>query len=68
MPVQNQHSRELVTAGKTSHKQQRLESPTVTLTWHASKYSSGESYHRQLGPLLLCLYDIFPTLINSLVC
>ena len=37
--VQNQHTRELICARKTSHKQkqQRPESHTVTLTWHASK-------------------------------
>ena len=37
--VQNQHTRELICTRKTSQKQkqQRPESPTVTLTWHASK-------------------------------
>ena len=29
---------------------------------------SGESYHRQLRPLLLRLCDIFQALINSLAC
>ena len=39
VPVQNQQTRELIGTWKTSHKrQQRHESPTVTLTWHASKY------------------------------
>ena len=28
----------------------------------------GESYHRWLGTLLLCLCDVFRALINSLVC
>ena len=28
----------------------------------------GESYHRQLRSLLLCLCDVFQVLINSLVC
>ena len=28
----------------------------------------GESYHRGLRTLLLCLCDVFPALINSLVC
>ena len=38
VPVQNQPTRELIGTWKTSHKQQRHESPTVTLTWYASKY------------------------------
>ena len=29
---------ELMSARTTSHKQQRLQSHTVTLIWHASKY------------------------------
>ena len=35
-----QHTRELISARKTPHKhtQQRHESSTVTLTWHACKY------------------------------
>ena len=28
----------------------------------------GESYHRQLRSLLLCLCDVFQVLISSLVC
>ena len=30
-------------------------------------HMSGESYRRRLWSLLLCLYDVFHTLINSLV-
>ena len=39
--MQNQHTRELISARKTSHKylqQQRPASPTVTLTRQAGKY------------------------------
>ena len=40
--IERQHTRELISARKASHKlmiqKQRPESPTVTLTWHASKY------------------------------
>ena len=38
--VQNQHTRQLISARKTVRQtqQQRPESPTVTLTWHACKY------------------------------
>ena len=37
---QNQHTRKLISAWMTSHKptNKRPELPTVTLTWHASKY------------------------------
>ena len=43
--MQNQQTRELIIARKTSHKQQqRLESPTVTVTWHASKYKVHEQH------------------------
>ena len=31
-------------------------------------HTPGESYHRQLRSLLLCLCDAFRALINSLVC
>ena len=36
----SQHTRELISTGKTTHEHsnKRPESPTVTLTWHASKY------------------------------
>ena len=37
LKFQNQQTRELISARTTSHKR-RPESPTVTLTWHASKY------------------------------
>ena len=37
--ARNQHTRELISARKTSHKHSNKDSsPTVILTWHASKY------------------------------
>ena len=37
--IQDQHKQEVISAQKMSHKkQQRPESPMVTLTWHACKY------------------------------
>ena len=38
MHSSNQHTRELISARKTSQKQQRPESPILILTWYASKY------------------------------
>ena len=38
--MQHQHTRELISVPRKSHKRnnKRPESPTVTLTWHACKY------------------------------
>ena len=47
--VWNQHTKELISAlRKTSHEQQqqRLQSPTVTLTWHVSKYKLHKLHQR----------------------
>ena len=66
--MQNQHTRELISEKKkiTQAQQQRPESPTVTLTWHASKYKVHKLHQRRLDrSLLLCLCDIFQALINS---
>ena len=42
-----QQTRRLISTWKTSNKQQqRLESPTLTLTWHASKYKVHNLHQR----------------------
>ena len=47
---------------------QRPESPTVTHTWHASKYKVHKLRQRYILFIkLLCLCDVFRALINSLV-
>ena len=47
--VQNQHKEDFISTSKMSHIwQQRPESPTVTLTWHASKY---KVHGKKLGVL-----------------
>ena len=40
--------------------------PLVEFMYLVSTCMPGESYRKQLGPLLLCLHDIFWVLINSL--
>ena len=52
--VQNQYTRELIRAQKMSYKQ-RPESPTVTLTWHASKYKGFKSTSG--GVYVPCIYS-----------
>ena len=42
--------------------------PLVEFMYLVSTRMPGESYHRQLGSLLLCLCDVFRALINPLVC
>ena len=47
--MQNQHTRELISARKTDvtqTQQQRPELPAVTLTWHASKYKAHKLHQR----------------------
>ena len=48
--VQNQHTRELISAQKTSHKHdnKRPESPTVTLAWHACKCKVHKLHQRYI--------------------
>ena len=47
---------------------QRPGSPTVTHTWHASKYKVHKLHQRYILFIkLLCLCDVFRALINSLV-
>ena len=49
----NQRTRELICARKTSQQrrqQQRPQYPTVTLTWHASKYKVHKLHQRILSP------------------
>jgi len=43
--MQNQHTRELVSAQNTQ-VQQRPKSPTVTLTWHVCKYKVHKLHQR----------------------
>ena len=75
--AQNQHTRELISTRKMSHKH-----INKTLTWHVCHEDvplvefmylvftriPGESYRWWLGSLLLHLCDVFRVLINSLVC
>ena len=44
----------LISARETSYKQQRHESPTVTLTWHACKYKVYKHHQRYI------LFSSFP--------
>ena len=48
--MQNQQTRELISAPKdvTQAQQQRPESPTVTLTWHASKHEVRKLHQRYI--------------------
>ena len=56
----NQHSKDVIQA-----HQQRPESPTVTLTWHACEYKV-HKLHRVFADVLL--YDVSQVPTNSLVC
>ena len=54
--TENQQTRELISTQKMSHKQQRPESPTVTLTWHASKYRVHKLLLRYIFWWSLCTF------------
>ena len=58
--LMNQHTRELIRAQK--------DTPLVEFTYLVVTRIPGESYHRQLRSLLLCLCDVSRALINSLAC
>ena len=47
-PVPDQQTKELINARKTQTQQQRSESLTVTLTWHASKYKVHKLHQRYI--------------------
>ena len=69
--VQNQHTMELISARKMSHKnkQQRPEDVPLVESMHlVLTRMPCESYRRRLRSLLLCLCGVFRALINSLVC
>ena len=61
---------EIINTQKTSHVFTRMPGEWVTrkMSHLVFTCTPGESYHRQLGFLLLSLWDIFQVLINSLVC
>ena len=50
----NRHTRELISVTQT--QQPRPESPTVTLTWHASKYEVHELHLRYILRSLLFVF------------
>ena len=63
--VKNQHTRALISRSKnvTQTQQQRPESPTVTRTWHASKYKVRKLHQRDnlwwnLCPSVPCIYSL----------
>ena len=78
--VQNQHTRELISAQKTSHKHNnkdpsRLKGASFFEDVHLVEFMRlvftrmpGESYRRQLRSLLLGYCDVCRALIISLVC
>ena len=71
--MQNQHTRELISARETSHKHNNNDKcaedvPLVEFIYLVFTRMPGESYRKQLLSLLFCLCDIFQALINSLVC
>ena len=59
----NQHTRELISARKTSHKHKRPESPTVTLTWHACKYKVHTFHQRYMHFFFFYIGLVFIILI-----
>ena len=44
---------EVFCSGRCFHQQQRVESPTVTATWHASKYTVHELHQKYIRSVLL---------------
>ena len=70
--MQNQHTRELISARETSHKHNNKDKcaedvPLVEFISLVFTRTPGESDCKQLLSSLLCLCDIFQALINSLV-
>ena len=61
--MQNQHTRELISAQNTYE-----DVPLVEFMYLVFTHKPGESYCRWLRSLLLYLCYIFCTMINSLVC
>ena len=69
--VKNQHTRELISTWKNSHKHSNKDpppppqSPTVTLTWHANRYKVHKLHQRYIWwslctlYLLSCIYLVF---------
>ena len=68
--VKNQHTRELISTWKNSHKHSNKDppppqSPTVTLTWHANRYKVHKLHQRYIWwslctlHLLSCIYLVF---------
>ena len=67
--MQNQHTRELICARKTSHENNNKEDePVVEFMSFVFTGMPGKSYRRRLRSLLLCLCDVFLAQINSIVC
>ena len=67
------HTRELISARKTSHKHNnkdpsREDLPMVEFMYLVFTCMQGESYRMRLRSLLLCSCDVFRALINSIVC
>ena len=68
--MQNQPTRELISAWKMSYKHSNKD---LSCLWYSHlaclvfTRMPGESCHRQLSSLLLCLYDVFWVLINFFV-
>jgi len=48
VPVQYQHTRELISAQKTSHKHNKDRSRLQQLTWHANKYKVHKLHQRYI--------------------
>ena len=77
--MQHQHARELINAGKTSHKHKNKDLNRSKVTLYPEDASvvklmylvftciPGESYRRRLRSLLYLCY-VFRALISSLVC
>ena len=69
--LHNQHTMELISTRKKSHKRNNIlidDVPLVEVMYLAFTHMPGESYRRQNRSLLLCLCDSFQALINSLEC
>ena len=73
--MQNEHTKELISARKTSHKHNdkdlsRLwyDVPLAEFVYFVFTCMPGESYLGRVGSLLSCLCDVFRALINFLVC
>ena len=63
-------NKELISDRKTSHKHKNKDPSRYSNSrWHSSKYKEHKFHQREIPRfLLLCLGDVFPGLINSLVC